>query len=150
MSIRLIRRPEVERRTGLTASALREAVKHGTFPTPVQIGQQAQAWVLAEVESWINQRITARDQGQQTAPIAATFKAVDHVPAGSRILRREEVLQRTGKSCAALYDDIKRGRFPSPINIGIRRAGWLESEVNEWIAARLKKRTDRAALKEVS
>ena len=53
------------------------------------------------------------------------------------ILRRPQVEQRTGLSRSSLYQHIKDGEFPAPVSIGLRAVGWLESEVSDWITARV-------------
>lgn len=55
----LLRLPAVERRTGLRKSAIREAIRKGTFPAPIKIGPRASAWVESEVADWIAARIEA-------------------------------------------------------------------------------------------
>jgi len=32
------------------------------------------------------------------------------------------------------------GTFPKPIKLGARAVGWLESEIEEWLQARIEKR----------
>lgn len=59
-------------------------------------------------------------------------------PASPVILRRPQVEQRTGLSCSTLYQYIQDGHFPRPVSLGPRAVGWLESDVNAWIGARLK------------
>ncbi len=54
------------------------------------------------------------------------------------ILRRKQVQIRTGLSRSTIYQYIKDGVFPKPVALGPRAVGWLESEVNEWIAERVK------------
>jgi len=46
------------------------------------------------------------------------------------ILRRPEVEARTGLGCSTIYDGIKAGTFPAPIQLGPKSVGWLESEIN--------------------
>ena len=53
---RLLRRREVEARTGLTRSALYAAMAEGTFPRPVRIGRRAVAWPEEAITQWIAQR----------------------------------------------------------------------------------------------
>ncbi len=53
------------------------------------------------------------------------------------ILRRREVEARTGLGCSTIYDGIKAGTFPAPIQLGPKAVGWLESEINAWLAARV-------------
>ena len=54
------------------------------------------------------------------------------------ILRRPQVEQRTGLSRSTLYQYIKDGDFPKPVRLGLRAVGWPESDISDWIAARLK------------
>ena len=53
------------------------------------------------------------------------------------ILRRPEVEARTGLACSTIYDGIKAGTFPAPVKLGPQAVGWVESEINEWLAARV-------------
>ena len=53
------------------------------------------------------------------------------------ILRRREVEARTGLGCSTIYDGIKAGTFPAPIQLGPKAVGWVESEINAWLAARV-------------
>ena len=53
-----------------------------------------------------------------------------------RILRLEEVKKTTGLSRSSIYSFIKAGKFPSTIPLGARAVGWLESEINDWVAQR--------------
>ena len=53
------------------------------------------------------------------------------------ILRRPEVEARTGLACSTIYEGIKAGTFPAPIQLGPKSVGWVESEINAWLAARV-------------
>ncbi|MBI1216812.1 MAG: AlpA family phage regulatory protein [Alphaproteobacteria bacterium] len=55
-----------------------------------------------------------------------------------RILRLADVKDRTGLSRSTIYLNIANGLFPSPVSLGRRCVGWLESEVDSWIAARIR------------
>ena len=57
-----------------------------------------------------------------------------------RILRLRDVKAKTGKSTSGIYADMASGKFPKPIPLGERAVGWLESEINSWIEACLRKR----------
>ena len=59
----LLRRREVERRTGLARSSIYEKMANGEFPEPVSLGDRAVAWVEAEVDAWIAERVAKRDAG---------------------------------------------------------------------------------------
>ena len=54
------------------------------------------------------------------------------------IIRLPQVKQRTGLSRSTIYSLIKVGRFKAPISLGARAVGWLDSDVDEFIAERVK------------
>lgn len=56
---RLIKRPEVQRLTGLSRTGIYDRVRRGEFPAPVSLGGSAVAWVESEVSAWIQTRIEA-------------------------------------------------------------------------------------------
>ena len=58
------------------------------------------------------------------------------------ILRRKQVEKRTGLSRSTIYLRIQEGTFPRPINLGVRAVGWLENEIEAWLAARLEIRNN--------
>ena len=53
------------------------------------------------------------------------------------ILRRPQVQARTGLARSTIYELISVGRFPSAIRLSDRTVGWLECEINDWIASRV-------------
>ena len=54
------------------------------------------------------------------------------------LLRLEQVKTTFGyKSHSSIYNLIRDGLFPTPIKIGIRSVGWLDTEVNGICAARV-------------
>jgi prophage regulatory protein len=54
-----------------------------------------------------------------------------------RILRMKQMPERTGLSRATLYVVMSTDpTFPAKINLTARTVGWLESEVDAWIASR--------------
>jgi prophage regulatory protein len=55
----------------------------------------------------------------------------------STILRLPAVLARTGLARATIYAHIAQGSFPAPIKLGPRASGWVEAEVEGWVAARI-------------
>lgn len=57
---RLLRRPEVEWKTGKSRAGIYEGIRAGTFPAPVPIGRNSVAWLEAEVDQWIAARINER------------------------------------------------------------------------------------------
>lgn len=67
--------------------------------------------------------------------------------AAPRIIRREEVKHRTGLPYSSLYERVKAGTFPAPIRLGAgaKAAGWVEAEVDAWIAEQINNRDHLAA-----
>ena len=59
---RLLRRREVELKTGKSRAAIYAAIREGTFPAPVQIGVNSVAWLEAEVDTWIAERLATRNR----------------------------------------------------------------------------------------
>ena len=56
------------------------------------------------------------------------------------ILRRRQVERRVGLSRSPLYARIQAGTFPKQISLGGGKAvGWVESEIESWIAAQIEK-----------
>lgn len=58
MSEKLMRRPEVEARTGLSRSTIYEWMKRGEFPQPVKLGARLVAWRENDVTAWLEARET--------------------------------------------------------------------------------------------
>ena len=57
-----------------------------------------------------------------------------------KILRLKDVLETTGLARATVYKLMADGVFPKSISLGERCVGWLESEVQEWILAKIEER----------
>jgi prophage regulatory protein len=56
--VRLLRRAEVERLTGLSRSTLYSWMKEGRFPQPVRLGARIVAWRESDVTEWLESRQT--------------------------------------------------------------------------------------------
>ena len=54
----LIRFPRVREKTGCGKSHLYDLMSRSLFPLPVKLGLRAVAWVEAEVDAWIDARMT--------------------------------------------------------------------------------------------
>jgi prophage regulatory protein len=53
-----------------------------------------------------------------------------------RIIREQEVRNRTGLSRTTRWRLIQRKEFPAPVNISDHAVGWKESDIQAWIEAR--------------
>ncbi|WP_035515183.1 helix-turn-helix transcriptional regulator [Pseudohaliea rubra] len=76
---RLVRIGEVARMTGLSRSYIHALTADGRFPKSLALvpGGKSRAWVLSEVEEWMEQRIQERDQGLAAEVQASTEAAED-------------------------------------------------------------------------
>lgn len=54
---RIIRLPEVERRTGFKRSHLYNLMKEGRFPKAIKLGLRAVGWDSRAVDQWISERL---------------------------------------------------------------------------------------------
>ena len=62
------------------------------------------------------------------------------------IIRRKQVEVRTGLSRSSIYAKMRPNpkrpsdfdpTFPTPVSVGAKAVGWVESEVDAWLAARI-------------
>jgi prophage regulatory protein len=69
MNHRVLRLPEVIKKTGLGRTNLYHMTKNGEFPASVSLGAKAMGWIEAEIDTWIEKRMAAR----QSSPEASTL-----------------------------------------------------------------------------
>lgn len=64
------------------------------------------------------------------------------------ILRRKQVEARTGLSRSSIYARLRHNpkrpgdydpTFPKPVSVGAKAVGWIEAEIEAWIAAQVEK-----------
>ncbi|MEG1233624.1 MAG: AlpA family transcriptional regulator [Acinetobacter sp.] len=58
-SNRLIRRKEVQAKTGLGASSIYAMMKQGNFPQSLKLSERRVAWVESDVDQWVADRIAS-------------------------------------------------------------------------------------------
>jgi prophage regulatory protein len=58
---RLIRRKEVQAKTGLGASSIYAMMKQGKFPKAITLSERRVAWLESDVDQWISDRINSRE-----------------------------------------------------------------------------------------
>lgn len=57
----ILRRPEVERRVGLSRSQIYFLMSLSQFPRPVKLGRRAVGWPESRIDDWIQSRIEAQE-----------------------------------------------------------------------------------------
>lgn len=55
-----------------------------------------------------------------------------------RLIRLAQVELLTGLRRAHIYGLARRGKFPKPLKLGARASAWRESQVQSWIADRIR------------
>lgn len=58
----ILRRKQVEQRTGLSRSSIYAKLKEKTFPAPVTLGPKSVGWIESEINSWISEQVAKRDE----------------------------------------------------------------------------------------
>jgi prophage regulatory protein len=53
------------------------------------------------------------------------------------LIRLSDVKHRTGLSRSTIYARIVDGKFPRSVPLGGRAVGWLDSEIDQWIAEQI-------------
>lgn len=53
-----------------------------------------------------------------------------------RIIRRKDIKDRVGFTPTYCVMLEKRGEFPKRVRLGPQSVGWLESEIDAWLASR--------------
>lgn len=61
------------------------------------------------------------------------------LPSSLTILRRPQVQARTGLSRSTIYERIRAGTFPAPVSLGAKAVGWIEGEIDTWLANQVAK-----------
>ncbi len=59
-----------------------------------------------------------------------------------RILRLPAVKARTGLSRSTIYLRVSEDNFPRPVQLGGRAVGWVEAEIDKWLARQIENRRD--------
>jgi prophage regulatory protein len=73
----------------------------------------------------------------QAGSVAGDGAEAPAVVRGERILSLSALLPKIGDlSKSTLWELVRAAAFPAPIQITVNRVGWLESEVDAWIARR--------------
>jgi prophage regulatory protein len=57
-SIRLIRRKEVQSKTGLGASSIYALMDQDKFPKPITLSVRRVAWIESDIDQWVAERIS--------------------------------------------------------------------------------------------
>jgi len=59
MANTILRLPSVKTRTGLSRSSIYLRISKGEFPSSISLGGRAVGWLESDIESWLQDRISA-------------------------------------------------------------------------------------------
>ena len=62
MEQKILRLPEVKEITGLSRSTIYLRMSEGSFPKKIDLGARAIGWVSSEINQWIEEKISVRNQ----------------------------------------------------------------------------------------
>ena len=65
-NLNILRRKQVQLKTGLTRSTLYLLIAQGSFPKPIALSVRARGWLESEVEDWIQTQV--RESRSSEAP----------------------------------------------------------------------------------
>jgi prophage regulatory protein len=57
-----------------------------------------------------------------------------------KLIKLKIVMDYTGLGRSTVYNYIAENQFPKPVSLGLRAVAWVESEVQDWILARIEAR----------
>ena len=63
MTKAILRRTEVQKRTGLPRTSIYEAMARGTFPKAIKLGARSVGWLESEINAWIEAQVAASRKG---------------------------------------------------------------------------------------
>lgn len=61
-----------------------------------------------------------------------------------RIMRIDEVTLVAGLKRTSVYKYMAHGTFPKPVALGDRAVGWVSTEIEAWVKARITERDQRS------
>ena len=64
VKLSILRRKQVQQRTGLSRSSIYLRIQDSTFPKPIPLGARAVGWLEHEVEEWLSSRVREREGGE--------------------------------------------------------------------------------------
>ncbi|ACK44915.1 phage transcriptional regulator, AlpA [Shewanella baltica OS223] len=57
-----------------------------------------------------------------------------------KLIKLKDVIASTGLGRSTIYKYIENGIFPKAVSLGCRSVAWVESEIQDWILARIEER----------
>jgi len=61
------------------------------------------------------------------------------------IMKLQDIIKVTGLSRSTIYKLMSEGDFPKQVSLGYRSVGWVSTEIDDWIIARIEARDNAVA-----
>ncbi|WP_186294788.1 helix-turn-helix transcriptional regulator [Vibrio algivorus] len=126
--LKLVRMNTLTQMVGYHRSHINMMIGEGRFPQRLKIGARASAWLLPEIEAWLNQDW---QEGDSYSP------PLSDMP---KLIKRKDVLNILGVEKDTLYRMIKRHEFPEGKVLGYRENRWDYNDVMGWLASKIQER----------
>ncbi|KKM04035.1 hypothetical protein LCGC14_1768270 [marine sediment metagenome] len=59
-----------------------------------------------------------------------------------RLIKLKEVIEKTSLGRSTIYEFMAKETFPKQVLLGAKSVAWLESEVDDWIEEKVRKRSN--------
>jgi prophage regulatory protein len=86
----------------------------------------------------------SKDHHEMDLAPAEESAAATRIASPVRLLRLPQVKAAVGLGRAAIYQLQREGRFPKSVRIIGRTVGWVEDEIQAWLAQRITERDSRS------
>ena len=136
--VRMLRLPEICRRTALSPSTIYALIACGQFPPLLKLARRARGLPAHVLDAWLWSRLLAR-AGMRTLrdPVVLPRWGSDPVVVSPVsdicMVRRTEVLVRVGLRKSALYEAVAGETFPAPAPVTVWARRWAAHEIQWWI-----------------
>lgn len=140
----MLRRPEVERLTGLSCSEIYKRMGEGRFPSQTKLSHKRVFWLREDVVAWMastyGTSVEAIYEGMSRAGSPPT-DPLSSVP--FRFLRLAQVKRLVGLSRSNIYRLAAEGAFPAAVSVTPELHVWRSDELAKWMMRAAKNRLSR-------
>ena len=84
-------------------------------------------------------KLSHSGRAKSEAPSESSIPVSNTCSAPLHILRLTQVIERTGLKKTKIYELQSEGQFPMRVKITSHAVGWIEHEVQAWLAGRIAK-----------
>ena len=60
---KLLKAKQVAEYVNVSKSQIYKLVQQGRLPKPIKLGERGSAWLVSEIDAWLQSKVDARDEG---------------------------------------------------------------------------------------